>query len=604
MSWSNQPPSPDSIYSSSSEDFHQSQAYSFNQDSSATTPSSSAIITPRSREPAYGRNTSNIVHASPTQRYSSNMAPSGIPGYPAHMTHMTSYSSNPSAQQQQQQHVEYAQQAPMQQPNSQHSRLHEVYTANHGAYTYATDDAYNVSTFSSVSDSLQRSLIPSSLFQTMVGYGNVMQPMQHIGELGKDGKPKRKQVRNACTNCQKACKKCDEGRPCSRCVKYGLTDTCENSVRKERKRGIKRGPYKRRNKHIIGVMGSTTTSNAGMAASAHPFAFAHRTSTAPNGVSLPPLNTSLFTNSAAHHQGMNATVVSSAPSTVQRSPMPLDAHSASNAYHYGAMSAPGSSPYVRTKQLEHVGYATQGPISRQMYSPQLYTSNSTPVSVASTPTMPTFLSAHHATNNGNGVYTVSRPTGINSMQQMVGNTASYSTSNAPSSSPVPSFMGHHRLHSDGNSSLIMGGSASSNGSNSSVYSPRTPLSAIGGLPPTSSTPAGYNSSSYISQQQGAHMVAQQQQQQQAVDNQGKPFMLKLPPAPRNRIEQMPSAEEMAHSRPAFLNLPHAAANAAAAGQNNRWAGAAAYGGYGARFDEVPLGMKASFAPLPPLQGTQ
>lgn len=57
---------------------------------------------------------------------------------------------------------------------------------------------------------------------------------------------KRKQVKNACVNCQKACKKCDEGRPCSRCVKYGLTDTCQDSTRKERKKGIKRGPYKRR----------------------------------------------------------------------------------------------------------------------------------------------------------------------------------------------------------------------------------------------------------------------------------------------------------------------------------------------------------------------
>ncbi|RCH77887.1 hypothetical protein CU098_005498, partial [Rhizopus stolonifer] len=49
-------------------------------------------------------------------------------------------------------------------------------------------------------------------------------------------------------NCQKACKKCDDARPCPRCVKYGINDTCVNSVRKERKKGIKRGPYKRRQK--------------------------------------------------------------------------------------------------------------------------------------------------------------------------------------------------------------------------------------------------------------------------------------------------------------------------------------------------------------------
>lgn len=50
-------------------------------------------------------------------------------------------------------------------------------------------------------------------------------------------------------NCQKACKKCDVGRPCQRCIKYGLTETCVNSVRKERKKGVKRGPYKKRNKN-------------------------------------------------------------------------------------------------------------------------------------------------------------------------------------------------------------------------------------------------------------------------------------------------------------------------------------------------------------------
>ena len=47
-------------------------------------------------------------------------------------------------------------------------------------------------------------------------------------------------------NCQKACKKCDDARPCPRCVKYGIEATCVNSVRKERKKGVKRGPYKQR----------------------------------------------------------------------------------------------------------------------------------------------------------------------------------------------------------------------------------------------------------------------------------------------------------------------------------------------------------------------
>lgn len=48
----------------------------------------------------------------------------------------------------------------------------------------------------------------------------------------------------ALVNCQKACKKCDDQRPCSRCVKYGIEHLCVNSSRKERRRGVKRGPYK------------------------------------------------------------------------------------------------------------------------------------------------------------------------------------------------------------------------------------------------------------------------------------------------------------------------------------------------------------------------
>ncbi|KAI0637281.1 hypothetical protein C8Q77DRAFT_1216037 [Trametes polyzona] len=57
---------------------------------------------------------------------------------------------------------------------------------------------------------------------------------------------KRRQVKNACTNCQKACKKCDDARPCLRCVRYGIADDCVDSQRKERQKGIKRGPYKKR----------------------------------------------------------------------------------------------------------------------------------------------------------------------------------------------------------------------------------------------------------------------------------------------------------------------------------------------------------------------
>ena len=71
-------------------------------------------------------------------------------------------------------------------------------------------------------------------------YGNVMPGPPHMT------RPKRTQCKNACTNCQKACKKCDDNRPCHRCVRYGIAETCVDSKRKERKKGVKRGPYKKR----------------------------------------------------------------------------------------------------------------------------------------------------------------------------------------------------------------------------------------------------------------------------------------------------------------------------------------------------------------------
>ncbi|KAI9299485.1 hypothetical protein BJ944DRAFT_245188 [Cunninghamella echinulata] len=67
----------------------------------------------------------------------------------------------------------------------------------------------------------------------------------------KNKKTKRKQVKNACINCQKACKKCDEGRACQRCIKLGIADTCVDSPRKERLKGVKRGPYKKRQKQNV-----------------------------------------------------------------------------------------------------------------------------------------------------------------------------------------------------------------------------------------------------------------------------------------------------------------------------------------------------------------
>lgn len=53
----------------------------------------------------------------------------------------------------------------------------------------------------------------------------------------QEPRPKRSQVKNACSSCQKACKKCDVGRPCMRCIKFRIADTCVDSVRRERSKG-------------------------------------------------------------------------------------------------------------------------------------------------------------------------------------------------------------------------------------------------------------------------------------------------------------------------------------------------------------------------------
>jgi hypothetical protein len=44
------------------------------------------------------------------------------------------------------------------------------------------------------------------------------------------------QVKSACSNCRKACKKCSDYRPCERCVSLGMEDSCRDIPRKSRKR--------------------------------------------------------------------------------------------------------------------------------------------------------------------------------------------------------------------------------------------------------------------------------------------------------------------------------------------------------------------------------
>ncbi|KAI8930085.1 hypothetical protein BC831DRAFT_441272 [Entophlyctis helioformis] len=54
--------------------------------------------------------------------------------------------------------------------------------------------------------------------------------------LSMHNRSKRSQVKRACVNCQRACKKCDDGRPCGRCTRLGLELSCADSARKERAR--------------------------------------------------------------------------------------------------------------------------------------------------------------------------------------------------------------------------------------------------------------------------------------------------------------------------------------------------------------------------------
>ncbi|RPD82282.1 hypothetical protein L226DRAFT_564876 [Lentinus tigrinus ALCF2SS1-7] len=50
---------------------------------------------------------------------------------------------------------------------------------------------------------------------------------------------KSRGVKIACTNCRTANKKCDEGRPCGRCMKLGMSDSCISAERKQRTRRVK-----------------------------------------------------------------------------------------------------------------------------------------------------------------------------------------------------------------------------------------------------------------------------------------------------------------------------------------------------------------------------
>ncbi|KAI8991696.1 hypothetical protein BDF20DRAFT_845875 [Mycotypha africana] len=54
-------------------------------------------------------------------------------------------------------------------------------------------------------------------------------------QLQQSVKRRRKKASRACSHCQKAHLTCDDSRPCQRCIKRGLEDTCTDGVRKKAK---------------------------------------------------------------------------------------------------------------------------------------------------------------------------------------------------------------------------------------------------------------------------------------------------------------------------------------------------------------------------------
>jgi len=72
-------------------------------------------------------------------------------------------------------------------------------------------------------------------------------------------KRKRSQVKMACVNCQKSCKKCANVRPCLRCVKKGIAETCIDIKRKPRRTGVKRGPYKKKRNWKLEILALVCT---------------------------------------------------------------------------------------------------------------------------------------------------------------------------------------------------------------------------------------------------------------------------------------------------------------------------------------------------------
>ncbi|KAI0718677.1 hypothetical protein C8T65DRAFT_737032 [Cerioporus squamosus] len=111
-------------------------------------------------------------------------------------------------------------------------------------------------------------LVPKKQLQDCTG------SEQRVSTDGIGRKAVAKTVKVACVNCRAAAKRCDAGRPCARCVKYGLQDTCVDAPRKRRKavgvRAKHRGSHGNQPEHAtvpgpsVGPSGTAVPEEAGI----------------------------------------------------------------------------------------------------------------------------------------------------------------------------------------------------------------------------------------------------------------------------------------------------------------------------------------------------
>ncbi|SNX84153.1 uncharacterized protein MEPE_02861 [Melanopsichium pennsylvanicum] len=348
-------------------------------------------------------------------------------------------------------------------------------------------------------------------------------------------RPKRKQVKNACVNCQKACKKCDEGRPCGRCVKYGLVDTCQDSARKERRRGIKRGPYKRRattgsqptnpSLSVSGPMSSSYGRDGHISPSSRSDGMLGSTHGGESSFSSPAFGTQVLASrppmplqmpSNGGWQGSATSPVDDREGLRARYGQPI-----ANNQYYGYEQDAAHHTYDRSSStpINQPGGSMLSPVGRFPSSATPQSSNSQLPSLGSHPSSNgSYVGGVYGSGNGRmgGMSNVSTSSLISPpLHSSASNTSFLSASSAPNG------IAHHRLHSDSSLATL-----SSNGASSSTMSPRTPLNGPGAEPPLLS-PSGNKLAGVTPPQPTVPTVSGTFLQQDT----SRPFPLKMPKAP-------------------------------------------------------------------------